>query len=192
MKQVFIVCSVLFAAVFMAQLQAMQIISQSKFPLTLYYICPGQLESSIEIAAGASQKIAQACCVTKIELKGYSEYAITQKKDGACSENATFIIVPEVDQVFVLQAYNQNNLTVLEFLLKNGLDPVAPLSTSQVTSSMIIENNVIKPAGIMAPTGMLRGARSGNGMQRYKALLPAAQFDQKTGMVELLQRYTSK
>jgi len=191
MKRVYILFSWLVVGVFIAQIQAMQIVSQSKFPLTVYYMCPEQVERSVTIAAGTARFIDQACCVTTIELQGYLEYNIVQKDSGACAKSALFTIVPEVDQVFVLKAYNENNIQVLEFLLKNGLDPLAQLSNAQITSSMILDNNILKPSGILAPMVKLRGATSGNGMQHYKALLPAARYDKKTDIEALLKRYVA-
>ncbi len=192
MKRVYPHYFLVFVSVLGVNIHALEIVSHSKFPVIVHFICTEEVEKSIKIPAGASRRLDRPCCVTKIELQGYPNYAITQKDIGRCTQTSHLIIVPEIDQLFALEAYNKSDLDVLEFLLKNGLDPVAPLSTSQVTSKMVIDNNALRPIAILAPMSMLRGAKSGNGMQRYKALLPAAQFDQKTSMIELLQRYASK
>ena len=158
---------------------AMRITSRSTYPLTLYF---ASKKTPVAIPPGGTYS-GMVDRLTKIELTGFPDYGINEVVDNILSGVSPVEIPATVDDVFVAKAYNDNNIPVLSFLLKNGLNPLGRLSD---IAQMAIMNNAIRPTAVARGMVMLRGAPSGSGLQRYHALLPAAVYDGKIDIVKTI------
>lgn len=162
---------------------AMRITSRSKYPLTLYF---ASKKTPVALAPSGTYR-SMVDRLTKIELTGFPDYGINEVVDNIVSGVSPVEIPATVDDVFVAKVYNENNIEVLNFLLKNGLNPLDKLSD---IVQMAIMNNAIRPTAVARSTVMRRGAPSGSGMQRYHALLPAAIYDGKIDIVKAILAHT--